>query len=860
VSLRRAASLCVLSLGLTALGALPAIASTGGETGTKVVSGERVDVRRAPASHPSGRASLRRQSLVANEPAAHKTSTWVVTYDSGFNANPAAKAAFQRAVDVWASIITSAVTIKVTATFADLGEGVLGSAGPAALFQSPSIGDGVSYYPDALADALKGADQRPGSPDIDAAFSSTEPGIYYGTDGNPPSGYVDFESVVLHELGHGLGFLGGASYDSGNGSFSFLTKFDRYLSNSAGTALTTYPNNSTQLGIAFTSNAVYWNGPKAVAADSGNKPQVYSPNPWEQGSSIGHVDEAAYPANDVNSLMTPYIENNEVIHRPGPIIVGMFQDLGFVATLSAPNKPTNVVGSPQSQAVSLSWIAATENGSPISGYTISVSDGREIVSNGTGTSAVIGGLTNDTAYTFKVKATNGIGTSDWSTISAPVIPTSGTTPTPTPSATPSATPSPAPSATPSATPSPTPPPTTSPSAADTTAPTVAFQGIPSVTSTAGSFGFTGSDPGHPSEALTFTCALDSAALSACSSPFTFSGLTGGSHALHVAAKDSSGNSTSPATTATWTVDAAGPTVTFVSSPGSATPDSSATFEVSGTDDISPAGQLTYRCRIDSGTISLCPTSSTYSGLSDGMHTFTVAAVDQVGNQGPAATRSFRVDTANPTVTANVLPVFTAGTTVGLRYSGTDSGVGVSSYDLRYRRAAFNGTFGTLTYPAAWQGSTATVQTMATSAGYTYCFSVLSRDGLGHSSPWSPERCTASTLDDRSLAASTGWTRGTSSAYFAGTVTSATATGRTLTRSSVQARRIAIVATTCSGCGSIGVYWNNALIKTVSLNASTTTYKHVLAVADLGAVKAGTLLLKTTNANRTYVDGVALSRV
>ncbi|MDP2602930.1 MAG: hypothetical protein Q8S00_10100 [Deltaproteobacteria bacterium] len=55
----------------------------------------------------------------------------------------------------------------------------------------------------------------PGQNDISATFSSTigtpgclqSSGWYYGFDGNPPAGTIDFVSVLLHELGHGLGFL-----------------------------------------------------------------------------------------------------------------------------------------------------------------------------------------------------------------------------------------------------------------------------------------------------------------------------------------------------------------------------------------------------------------------------------------------------------------------------------------------------------------------------------------------------------------------------------------------------------------------------------------------------------------------------
>src|SRR5690349_11429328 len=56
-----------------------------------------------------------------------KTATIEVDYE-GFS--PLAQNACQYAVDIWAGLLTSPVTIKVKANWTNLGQGVLGSAGP----------------------------------------------------------------------------------------------------------------------------------------------------------------------------------------------------------------------------------------------------------------------------------------------------------------------------------------------------------------------------------------------------------------------------------------------------------------------------------------------------------------------------------------------------------------------------------------------------------------------------------------------------------------------------------------------------------------------------------------------------------
>ena len=82
----------------------------------------------------------------------------------------------------------------------------------------------------------------------------------------------------------------------------------------------------------------------------------------------------------------------------------------------APAAPTNVAASPASKQAQVSWTAANANGSPITGYTITPFVGSNAqtpvqVSNGSATSAGVTGLTNGTSYTFKVTATNAVGTS-----------------------------------------------------------------------------------------------------------------------------------------------------------------------------------------------------------------------------------------------------------------------------------------------------------------------------------------------------------------------------------------------------------------------------------------------------------------
>jgi hypothetical protein len=81
----------------------------------------------------------------------------------------------------------------------------------------------------------------------------------------------------------------------------------------------------------------------------------------------------------------------------------------------------------------------------------------------------------------------------------------------------------------------------------------------------------------------------------------------------------------------------------------------------------------------------------------------------------------------------------------------------------------------------------------------------------------------------------------------------------LTRTGVQTKRIAIVATRCSGCGTIGVYWNGVLLKKLVLAATTTRNKQVISVTSFGSVRTGTLTIKTLTTGSAKIDGLALRR-
>jgi hypothetical protein len=270
-------------------------------------------------------------------------STFVVTYN-GFT--PQAQVAFQAAINVWASQLQSSVPIRVTANWTTLSPGVLGSAGANYIFRNfPGAPSANTWFASAVAKKLSGTDLTAGlgdNADIVANFNSSF-GWYLGTDGNAGSQF-DFMTVALHELGHGLGFFGSMDASGGTGSWGFVGSpavYDLFAINGSSQSLLNtllFPNPSSALRQQLISNNVYFNGTNAKNGNSGIAPKLYAPASWAPGSSYSHVDESTYPNGSPNSLMTFALAPGEVIHDLGPILRGMFTDMGW--TVASPLNST----------------------------------------------------------------------------------------------------------------------------------------------------------------------------------------------------------------------------------------------------------------------------------------------------------------------------------------------------------------------------------------------------------------------------------------------------------------------------------------------------------------------------------------
>ncbi len=269
-----------------------------------------------------------------NDPRARraKTATFLVDY---INYPDSARAAFQRAVDIWSTLLISPVPIRIRATWGPLAAGVLGSARPVNYVGAPDGSQrATAFYPMALAEKISRREiNATTSPDIIASFSSTN-NWYLGLDGASASGRFDLVTVVLHELGHGLGFVGGitGNLDTRQAVVQLPTVFDTYIENNLGTAILNQSlADPAALFGQLTGRNLFLNAP-ILRTVLGERAKLHAPVTYSPGSTLYHLDETTYRAGTPNALMTPILAPAEVAQNPGPAVLAFFEDMEWKTT------------------------------------------------------------------------------------------------------------------------------------------------------------------------------------------------------------------------------------------------------------------------------------------------------------------------------------------------------------------------------------------------------------------------------------------------------------------------------------------------------------------------------------------------
>lgn len=269
-----------------------------------------------------------------NPSAKTNATTFEVTY---VNFSTEAQEAFQKAVDIWSSLIESPVPIRILAVWQPISGSALGGASPGTYIRDFDGAQKVlTWYPVALAEKMTGQELNDtDDPDIFAQFNSSFTDWSFRTDGVAVTNKTDLVSVVLHEIGHGLGITKAYDVSGTNGIISDFfsdlhVPYDHFLENNSDVNLVQGFNPpSTTLSTELTSGALFFRSPLLPKIPIDNRARIYAPTTFASGSSIAHLDENTYNGTS-HALMTPFIGNAEVMHNPGNLVMRMLADMGWV--------------------------------------------------------------------------------------------------------------------------------------------------------------------------------------------------------------------------------------------------------------------------------------------------------------------------------------------------------------------------------------------------------------------------------------------------------------------------------------------------------------------------------------------------
>ncbi|MEQ1645057.1 MAG: hypothetical protein ABL959_16525, partial [Pyrinomonadaceae bacterium] len=458
-------------------------------------------------------------TIINNDGAGEGFNSTAAPAAPGEGGNPGATLGEQRlalfnfAAGIWGAYLDSSVTTNVRSNFNPLtpcstGGGVLGSAGTINIHNNFSNAQFPStWYHAALANKLAGTDLNTVNPEMTAQFNSdVDTGclgagtrFYYGLNSANPGGTVNLLVVLLHEMGHGLGFSSFVNSSTGAFNGGLPDVYSTFMFDRTTSTFWNAMTNAQRMASATNANNVLWDGQNVRIGSSSitgcreaatGRIELYTPAILAPGSSVSHFNDTCNP----NLLMEYQI--NSGLPTNLDLTRQQMRDIGWYRDTTAdlvPDTITNVSPSGNSiligSSVNVTWTNTggfnrnvTIELSTDGGATFPTAIATNVANTGTFTFTVPNSPTSQAR--FRVREHNFVaplGASASNVTISGGTPTPTNTPTATPTNTPTATPTATPTNTPTATPTATP--TNTPTATPTIAPTATPTNTPTATPT-----------------------------------------------------------------------------------------------------------------------------------------------------------------------------------------------------------------------------------------------------------------------------------------------------------------------------------------------------------------------------------------
>ncbi|MBB4079796.1 hypothetical protein GGR28_002423 [Lewinella aquimaris] len=298
-----------------------------------------------------------------------------------------AEMAFEYAAAIWSDALQNDKIVNVEGCYtSDLTGNTLGSAGASLRGIGPFLGYDAVVFPQAIVEQL--VDIEYPTADIRVYINANYfDDFYFGTDANPPNDQIDFVSLAVHELGHGLGFFGSARIDdgedasgtgsdvecdgvAGNGCLGYFfdatgagaeyypAVYDLFVDRGSDMAALTSvsPNPGPDLATAFTggNTGLFFDETNINDFDTGTEQlQLYTPGTFQPGSSYSHF-------NDPTEVMYYALSYGSANHDVGKAAQVM-TNIGWPAAAAGlPVELLAFTGAPDDRGMRLEWQTASE--------------------------------------------------------------------------------------------------------------------------------------------------------------------------------------------------------------------------------------------------------------------------------------------------------------------------------------------------------------------------------------------------------------------------------------------------------------------------------------------------------------------
>ncbi len=194
--------------------------------------------------------------------------------------------------------------------------------------------------------------------------------VVWDLDDNISSNAFDFKSTMIHELLHAMGFGGGLINEAGDACGSQppspggYQPYDEFVGDSQGPVIdgNSFVMDSSRFLAAVAGGAgqsgLVWHGSQGVAANNGVPIPLYSPSPYQPGSSIAHLDDDFYSSEAL--LMEAATVEGPGVRQLSAIEAGIMADIGIgqaggatMGVLSVPGQANGQLGAGETDSFSV---------------------------------------------------------------------------------------------------------------------------------------------------------------------------------------------------------------------------------------------------------------------------------------------------------------------------------------------------------------------------------------------------------------------------------------------------------------------------------------------------------------------------